>query len=253
MNELNRLIKDYLSKYPFNNIDILLNPGKILSLDNKDLKEKIQNKKRGGYCFEHNQLMTSLLEENGYEYERSLGRVVYGKPDAIVARTHQCSIVKIESEDFLVDVGFGPYTPAVAVPLNGEEVTSYNNAVYRVVNLDEGNYQLEVLKDGEYFCLYQFNKASYNDSDFKVANYYTNTHPDSKFVTDLVLSQQTEEGVCFISNKLFSKLINKRGIVEREDVDILSSEQLYDTINANFNISLDREEVEKLYRFMEDK
>lgn len=242
MNELNALIKEFLTHYTFNNIDILLSDRKILSLEKEDLIEKLITRKRGGYCFENNQYFFNCLKDKGYEVNRYLGRVVYGKENE-VPRTHQLTIVTLKEGRFLADVGFGPYTPAVAVPMTGELITAFNGNIYRLNKLNEFDYQLETLREGEYFSLYQFNLMEYKTADFKLSNYYTNTHNDSKFTTSLVLSQIEKEGVKFISNLTYSRLTANK----REDVEIITAEDLIKIVKQEFNVSYSDEELKNLF------
>ena len=125
MSDLNLLIENFLSKYTFNNIDILLSNREIVKLDQESLTQKLITKNRGGYCFENNQYFYHLLNQEGYDVSRALGRVVYGGTNE-VPRTHQASIVKLDNELYLVDVGFGPYTPGCFVPLDGKKVRAFN-------------------------------------------------------------------------------------------------------------------------------
>jgi N-hydroxyarylamine O-acetyltransferase len=242
MNELNQLLQSFLQQYTFNNIDILLSHRKILNLDKDSLFDKLINRQRGGYCFENNQYFFNLLKDQGYDVQRYLGRVVYGGGND-VPRTHQISVVNQDGEKFIVDVGFGPYTPGVSVPLTGSLVKAFNGNQYRIVKLDNHNFQLETLRDNQFFSLYQFDLATYVAADFKIANYYTNTHDDSKFTTSLTLSQLNERGVKLISNFLFSTIYDG----ERKDFSLEKIDNFMRVINDEFSVSYTMEELEKLY------
>lgn len=243
MKELNELIESYLLNNTFNNIQILLTNREILKLDEDSLDKKIEREKKGGYCFEHNQHFFNLLKRADYKVQRVLGRVVYGDNKAEPPRTHQASLVSLESGNYIVDVGFGPYTPGVAVPVSGEEVKAINGNIYRIVKLNSMDFQLEVKRGEEYFSLYQFNLVKYVDADFKLANYYTNTHNDSKFVKSLILSQLTNAGVKFLNNFIFTKMNG----AEREDFEMTNRDELYKVIEDNFDISMTQDETNKLY------
>lgn len=246
MTELNKLIEDFLQQYTFNNIDILLSHRKILNLDKDSLISKLITRKRGGYCFENNQYFFNLLKDKAYNVNRYLGRVVYGGGND-VPRTHQISIVDFDGDKFVADVGFGPYTPGISVPLNGNLVRAFNGNQYRIVKLDDGNYQLETLRENEFFSLYQFDLATYVAADFKISNYYTNTHDDSKFTSSLTLSQLDKRGVRFISNFLFTTIYD--GV--RKDIVLKASDDLKRVIEDEFSVSYTAEEIEKLYSLLQ--
>lgn len=240
--QLNDLIKNFLLEYSFNNIDILLSERALLKLDADSLLNKLITRKRGGYCFENNQYFYNYLKDQGYDVTRFLGRVVYGG-SSNVPRTHQMSVVNLKDQRYLVDVGFGPYTPGSVVPFDGSEVQAFNGNRYRLLKLSESEYQLEILKLEEIFSLYQFDLSHYNDSDFKVANYYTNTHSESKFTTSLILSQLTSEGVAFISDLVFTLIKNGN----RVDQKIRSSKELIQVVQNHFNVYYSDQELQELY------
>lgn len=246
MNELNQLIESFLQQYTFNNIDILLSNRKILNLDKDSLTDKLITRKRGGYCFENNQYFFNLLKDKGYEVNRYLGRVVYGGGND-VPRTHQISIVNLGGEKFVADVGFGPYTPGISVPLNGNLVRAFNGNQYRIIKLDDHNFQLETLRENDFFSLYQFDLGTYMAADFKISNYYTNTHDDSKFTSSLTLSQLDKRGMKFINNLLFSTIYD--GV--RKDIVLKESEDLKRVIKEEFSVSYTEKEIENLYSIVQ--
>lgn len=246
MKQLNNEIKNFLVENTFNNIDILISNRAILKLDTESLYDKLIVRKRGGYCFENNQYFYTKLKEGANEVRRVLGRVVYGDTPDNKPRSHQATVITIDNKQYLVDVGFGPYTPGAAIPLSGEEVESFNKRVYRVTKINEFDYQLEIAKKDGFFSLYQFNLANYNDADFKVANYYTNTHDDSKFTTSLVLSQQIDNGTRFISNLLYSEICGE----QRRDIEIKSASEMYEIISGEFNAHFSEQECEDLFKIV---
>ncbi len=246
MNELNELIASFLQQYTFNNIDILLSHRKILRLDKDSLIDKLITRKRGGYCFENNQYFFNLLKDKGYDVNRYLGRVVYGGGND-VPRTHQISIVNLGGEKFVADVGFGPYTPGISVPLSGSLVRAFNGNQYRIIKLDDHSFQLETLREKDFFSLYQFDLATYVAADFKISNYYTNTHDDSKFTSSLTLSQLDKRGVKFINNLLFSTIFD--GV--RKDISLKESEDLRRVLKDDFSVSYTEDEIEKLYSIVQ--
>lgn len=243
MTELNHTIKEFLTNYTFNNIEILLNPGKLLKLDEESLEEKLIHQKRGGYCFENNQYFFNLLRSKGYNVSRTLGRVLYGQDTAHTAKSHQVTLLKNEDQLYLVDVGFGPYAPGCLVPLDGKEVKSFNGSLYRINKTSSTHYTLEEFKKESYFSLYRFNLSDYFDIDFEVSNYYTNTHPESKFTTSFMLSQHENEGSKFIRNLTLSEITGERRI----ETQIESEDELYKIIDTQFSVSYTKNECKKLF------
>ncbi|OUR95780.1 hypothetical protein A9Q84_14865 [Halobacteriovorax marinus] len=238
---LNAIVNAHLSNYSFNNLEVLLNKGEILSLELEDLYKKVVTSRDGGYCFEHNKLVYYVLKDLGFDATSYLGRVVYGR-DVDAPRTHRTTIVKVENAEYLLDVGFGPYSPMCIIPLSGETVVDPCGTTYRVVKKNEREFQLEALRDGEYFTLYVFDLGIYQESDYMVANYYTNTYHGSKFVNELIVSIKKDGTIYLVSNFLFSKLLNG----EREDFEIDTADKMSEILKDFFDLETDVQKVKSL-------
>lgn len=247
MKQVNERILKHLKNYSFNNVDILLGQGEILSLADQALEDKIYHRKRGGYCFEHNKFFKEELREAGHESQYALGRVIYGNNEADNPKTHLINIVTINEQKFLADVGFGPYNPSVLVPLNGEEVHGHNNTTYRIVLSEKGYFRLELKKEEGFFSLYQFELNNYTEADLRLSNFYANTHPDSKFVNSFVISILADEGVKFMSNDIFSHINNGM----RVDEKIESAERLYLLLTEVFKIRISAFEAKVLFEIIQ--
>src|SRR3954471_14394000 len=89
---------------PFENLDIPL--GRGIALDPERLFGKLVTGRRGGYCFEQNALFLRMLESIGFEARSLLARV-WLMAEATPPRTHTLNLVRLGSEQLIVDVGFG--------------------------------------------------------------------------------------------------------------------------------------------------
>ena len=237
---LRELVREHLANYSFSNTEILLHPKKIHSLEPQEILDKIVVKKRGGYCFEHNNLMFHVLSGLGFEVNTHLARVVYGQHED-VPRTHQFNVVRIEDKSFLVDVGFGPYTPPTPVPFGKREECPYWIA-------DRGNlFELLSMKDGKEFVFYTFTLDKCTPADFKISHYYTSTHPESKFVTTLVASRVTENKTIFVNNTNFNVIENGEKISE----EISSENRLSEILTKEAGLNYGRDEASFLYQFID--
>ncbi|OIQ19550.1 MAG: hypothetical protein BM556_03435 [Bacteriovorax sp. MedPE-SWde] len=241
-NTINGIIEAHLGNYTFNNVKIITSKNKILSLDIDDIYKKIVIDKNGGYCFEHNKLIYEVFKTIGVEAKSFLGRVVYGDENQDASRTHRLTILNIESSEYLVDVGFGAYTPMCLVPLSGEVVVDPSGSSYRVVKKTKDKYQLETLRTKGYFVLYTFDKYEYQESDYDLANYYTNTHPDSKFVNQLIMSRKNKDETLLINNLLYSRI----SAAGRINLEINDSEHLKNVMSENFNMNLSTKEADTI-------
>ena len=173
----------HVAAIPFENIDIRL--GRPISLDLPALEAKLVRDRRGGYCFEQNSLFAAVLESLGFSVATLEARVRPPGATAILPRTHMVLRVALGGRDLLVDVGFGGDGPTGPVPLDGSETRTTAGA-YRVAH--DGALTVLQRRDGDsWLDLYAFRPELALPIDFEVANYYTSTHPRSRFVTTLTV------------------------------------------------------------------
>ena len=85
------------------------------ALDLDSLVDKMVDRRRGGYCYEHNTLFAAVLEALGHTVTRCLGRVRLGDATSPRPATHMVLLV----DGQVLDVGFGGATPIGPVPLGG--------------------------------------------------------------------------------------------------------------------------------------
>lgn len=229
---LNRLVSNHLASYSFNNIEVYQNKGtKILSLTTSSLFQKIVIEKRGGYCFEQNKLMYEVLKDLRFNVSAHLGRVVYNR-EIDAPRTHRMTILTLDNQRYLVDVGFGPYTPNRIIPLNGDKINILGEEYF--IKENAGLFTLIVDKEDGPFSLYTFDLNDYQESDFDLGNYYTNTHPNSKFVNELIVSKKDNERIVFYSANKIVTIKNKN----RSEIDINTQDELKEAIEKFFSLSL---------------
>jgi N-hydroxyarylamine O-acetyltransferase len=165
---------------PFENLDIQM--GLPIRLDLASLQAKLVRRSRGGYCFEHNTLFLAVLKAVGFEAIPCEARVRLGAPE-VLPRTHMLLIVTLADAPWLCDVGFGGEGLLHPVPMDGESHNQFLNT-YRVV--EEGG--LRVLRSfhhGAWEDLYAFVPEERFPIDFEMANHYTSTHPNSRFLNTL--------------------------------------------------------------------
>lgn len=211
---LNEILSSHQKIISFNNLAVFYKPGQILNLDLEALFEKVIMRGEGGYCFENNKVLYYLLEGLGFKVERKSARVIYDKTGD-VPRTHRTTVVTIDGQRFLADVGFGRDVPPRAIPIGLKQTSGYH-----VVAKDD-LYHLQLFKGESIINLYTFDDGHYQESDFTVANYFTNTHPDSKFVKELIVSRKDQDFIEFMSGKTYSRIENDK----RDNFEIQNQEE----------------------------
>jgi N-hydroxyarylamine O-acetyltransferase len=186
---LKALHSAHATSIPFENLDILL--GRPISLELPWLQAKLIAGRRGGYCFEHNTLIAAVLESLGFRLTRLAARVRYGST-AIRPRSHMLLAVDVDGDSWLADVGFGAGGPLYPVRLEEAEALHYSGWTFRVTQ-DAGLYVLQTIRENRWFDLYAFTREPQEPIDYVVANHYTSTHPESPFVTTLIVQRKSPD------------------------------------------------------------
>jgi N-hydroxyarylamine O-acetyltransferase len=186
---------------PFENLDIQM--GLRIHLDLASLQDKLVRRRRGGYCFEHNTLFLAALRALGFEAMPCEARVRLGAPE-LLPRTHMLLLVTLGGPSLLCDVGFGGEGLLYPVPLDGGAHPQFLNT-YRVQA--EGPLRvLQSLHQGAWEDLYAFEPAARPAVDFEVANHYTGTHPESRFVKTLTAQLPGPEVRRILRNRAYAEL-----------------------------------------------
>jgi arylamine N-acetyltransferase len=188
------LVAAHNQSIPFENLDPLLGIP-VADLSAAALFDKLVQRRRGGYCYEHNGLMGYVLEELGFGVERLAGRVVWMNPGGpLPAQTHHVLSVTVPGVDgpLLVDVGFGGQTLTSPIRLEAGPVQETRHEPYRIRERGNG-YQLEAEIGGEWQPLYMFTSRAQPRIDLEVGSWYVSTHPHSFFVTGLTAALVTDD------------------------------------------------------------
>lgn len=175
--------------------------GEDLPLDCASLYERIVVRRRGGYCFEQNGLFFEMLQELGFAVRLYLGRVIYDQ-DTHPGLTHRITMVDLEDELYVADVGFGPLGPRFPVPMSGQESIE-GHRVFRISERSEGEFHMQTLKDGGFFSLYRFELARYGQADCELGHFFSHRHAKATFVNHLVVSRILGGEVRSLRNRVY--------------------------------------------------
>jgi N-hydroxyarylamine O-acetyltransferase len=218
----------HATSIPFENLDIQL--GLPIRLDLAALQAKLVQRRRGGYCFEHNTLFLAVLKAVGFAVIACEARVRLGALE-LLPRTHMLLLVKLEGTTWLCDVGFGGEGLLHPVPMNGEAQDQFLNT-YRVA-AEGGLCVLQSFHDGAWEDIYAFVPEERYPIDFILANHYTSTHPDSRFLTTLTAQLPGPEVRRILRNRAYAEL---RG--EQAEGRELSLEEVIPTLREVFGLDV---------------
>ena len=189
-NTLHALQHAHLITVPYENLDIMRNIP--ISLEIKDIYEKIVNQGRGGYCFELNGLFAWLLRSLGFNVIEHMARFLRGETE-VPMRRHRVMRVSFGHNEYLCDVGVGGVVPRKPIPLITSKVSEQNGERYKLELDDFFGYVLYEWKHDNWRGLYSFTNEEQLNIDYIMPSFYCENHPSSQFrVQDMVHIFTTE-------------------------------------------------------------
>lgn len=190
--ELAELHRAHVTSIPFESLEAQLGTG--VSLADADLAAKMIEQSRGGYCFEQNLLLRSALEALGAEVDLYLARVLLGaEPGSPRARSHLLLAVRWEGQRWHADAGLGGGTLLEPLPWGPGEEHEQSGWRYRILERKPEWVLQQGTEDG-WSDLYAFLPHPVPKIDVETVNWWTSTHPASRFVSGFLVSRQWNDG-----------------------------------------------------------
>ncbi len=225
---LRKLMRAHVQAIPFENLDV--QAGKIVSLVPEEIVEKIVYRKRGGYCYEVNSLFAMALTALGFDYD-----IIGARPMFYPHRrpkSHMVLLVKIGTERWLCDTGFGSFGLRSPIELGQlGNLIKQDNETFMLDKNERGEFVLKALVKGEWANQFGFDLYPMEMIDFMPVNYYNSTHPDAVFVQRYLVMQQRPDGRTLLSGNQLKQL---RG--DTEEVVEITPEQLDEVLWREFNL-----------------
>jgi N-hydroxyarylamine O-acetyltransferase len=220
---------------PFENIDVLVGQG--IDLDPFHIDSKLIRGRRGGYCFEQNNLFERVLKTIGFETEGLIGRVVWMAPaDApIPPRTHRAIKVILDGETWLADVGFGGAVLTAPLRWVMDEAQPTPHEPFRL--RDAGQDVLLEIKLEDWTPVYRLSRETPAPIDYEVGNWFTSTHPGSKFRQSLMVARTTPDARFTLLDNRFT-IRPPTGPVQRRDLTV---EEMGEALSEIFGLTVDPE------------
>ncbi|WP_182353847.1 arylamine N-acetyltransferase family protein [Flaviflexus huanghaiensis] len=225
---LERIHLGHVMTFPFSNLDVLL--GRHPGVEPESVARRMMREGRGGYCFEHVQLMAGVLERLGFLVRRRLGRV--RSPEN--QRTHMTLDVELDGRRWMMDPGFGL---SLTGPIPREDCARRDEffgalEIRRIVK-DEGIEHWVLRRDDN--ILHVTDLLPVVPADVRSGHHVTSTLAGAgPFQTMLIVSRFTEEGhVTITSSGRTIRRPNRE--TEREDLTVV---QVIDAV-ADLGITLD--------------
>lgn len=233
LDTLRQLQLRHTGVFPFENLATIT--GAPVMIDLPFIEQKILLGGRGGYCYELNHLFFALLLELGFDARAISGRVVMNQPEGSwTARTHRLSLVTIEGQRYITDVGFGGMVPTAPLLLGTEAEQATPHESYRLEQQADG-YMLRANVAGEWRPMYLFDLQRQEDIDYAVGNWYVSTHPDSPFTQRLMLARTGDGWRKTLNNGSFA--IHRMG-AESERREVTEVDELIDVLQREFGLDV---------------
>ena len=215
---------------PFENLSIHL--AEPISLDERDLTDKIVHGRRGGFCYELNGAFALLLEALGAQVSR-VGARVYGEGGLGPPFDHLALIVRATdgSGPWLADVGFGSHSD-YPLRLDAREDQDDPAGVFRLADAEAGD--IDVLKDGR--PQYRIETRERSLADCVPTCWWQQTSPGSHFRKSLTCSISTSSGRVTLSGDRL--IVTEDG--HRDERVLTSDAEILAGYRRHFGITLDR-------------
>ena len=217
----------------FENLDPFL--GRPVRLDVASLQAKLVAGRRGGYCFEHNLLFMHALAALGFEVTPLAARVLWEQPaDALTPLTHMLLHVRAGGRQWLADVGFGILTQTAPLRLEPGTEQPTPHETFRLVG-GEPDLRVQALAGGAWRTLYRFDLSPQHETDRAAMNHYLSTHPDSRFVTGLMVARAVPGRRLGLSGNRLTEHVAGGGSTRRH---IATPAELCEVLETAFGIAL---------------
>ncbi|MBD2112198.1 MULTISPECIES: arylamine N-acetyltransferase family protein [Cyanophyceae] len=204
-----------------------------VSLDLDALQQKLIHDQRGGYCFEQNLLLRSVLVALGFQVTNLAARVRWNLPeDIITPRSHMLLKVDIDETSYIVDVGFGGLTMTEPLTLVPERPQSTPHEPYRLTVAGQ-TYCLEAQLNQVWKPLYCFDLQAQQRCDYEVSNWYVSTYPQSLFVNALIAARPGDGcRYALLNNQLTTRYLDGRS----EQRLLTTATELHDVLSDQFGL-----------------
>lgn len=215
----------HLVSVPFENLSIHL--GEEIVLEPEALVGKVVDRRRGGFCYELNGALATLLAELGHPVEMLQARVI---GDGVPGIPYDHMALRVG--DQLVDAGFGSFTH---YPLRLDERGDQSDpaGTFRITETGDGSGDLDVFQDGA--LQYRLETRPRRLQDFVAGAWWHSTSPKSHFTRQVVCSRLTGDGRISLSGN--EKLITTALDGARTEKPIAAGEVLA-TYREHFGIEL---------------
>ena len=236
------MINKHISLFSFSSVNVILN--KDLSLEPNPLFERVIHQSTGGYCFEHNKIFYLALEYLGFEVRPLIARVMLNN-DPENGRSHRLTLLTLNNQQYIIDVGFGVMSPRGLIALSQSDNTILPFAQYQVELDDRNTYRIIKTNELKPVTLYRLDLSEATETDCDISHFYSHKHEQAAFVNHLVVSRIDKDTRYLIRNLTFTKYDDSLNTHSSKLIE--NSFVLRQLLQENFKISITNEEAHFIY------
>lgn len=217
----------HLHSVPFENLDISF-LDQPFSLDIDAIHDKVVDRNRGGFCFELNGLLASVLESAGYGVERMAAH--FSDAEEWDPFDHLVLIVTVPADGsrWYVDVGAGRVNSLRPVPIGGVSVDGSHRS-----RLVDGQWLVETVgDDGAWGPVLTWGPEIHDLAAFEPRCAHFQTHPDSFFRSGALCTILTPGGRITLARRTLISTVDG----QRTEREIESNAEISDLLRTVFGI-----------------
>ncbi|MEU8332550.1 arylamine N-acetyltransferase [Micromonospora sp. NPDC048839] len=215
---------------PYENLDIQL--GRPIALDAEAIFDKLVRRRRGGYCYEQNAGLATLLRLAGFQVTMVEAAVLRATRGEAMWGNHNALLVDLDGRRWLADAGIGDGFVQPLPMREGPHVQG--RLTYRLERLDPDTWRFHHHPGGT-IASYDFRLRPRDITDFAAHSRDMSTSPASAYVTTLMAARPIA-GETLI---LLSRTLRRLGADASSPQTITDVDDFARTLSTHFLVPLD--------------
>lgn len=200
LDTLTRLHRGHVDNIPYENLDVQF--ARNVTRRPADIFDKLVTRRRGGWCYEMNGLLSWALEEIGFDITHMAGAVMREVRGDWAIGNHLVLLVQLD-RPYIADVGFGDGL-VEPVPL-AEGAISQRRLSFRLENLGQGWWRFHNSPGGGARSFdFEIRRADEALLDERCA--WLQTNAESPFVQSAVVQRHAPEGLSIMRGRVLKTM-----------------------------------------------
>jgi len=226
---LQAIVRAHVERIAFENIDVQL--GRAMTTDLGAAFAKLVERRRGGWCYEHNGVLGAALAAIGFDVMRMSAGVLREVRGDEAMGSHLCLLVQCEGQPWLVDAGFGSY---LAAPLPLQEGSWRQDPLpVALGRTDDGMWRVRVAVGGNAMS-YDFFAQPADEGHLTAMCQWQASNPASVFVQNLTAQRRVDDRYLMLRGKVLS-VLRPDG---EERCEIASADALVACLREQFDLDV---------------